>query len=126
MADPRKYISTNGLTILVGRNSKDNNHLTLKVAKQEDVFFHASSFAGSHVILQISEGLFLAREDLMDAACLAAHFSKGRDKKAVHVDYTERRNVSKPRKAPMGLVELSKFKTLKVKKSDRRISKYIG
>jgi predicted ribosome quality control (RQC) complex YloA/Tae2 family protein len=124
MSEFRKYQSSNGLAILVGKNSRDNNYLTLKVAQPNDIFFHASDFPGSHVILQV-EGTSPSREDLMDAACLAAHFSKGKDKKNVHVDYTERSNVSKPRKAPAGLVELSKFKTLKIKKSDRRISKYI-
>ena len=124
MPEFRKYQSSSGLTILVGKNSKDNSYLTLKVAKQNDIFFHASDFPGSHVILQ-TEGLTPTREDLMDAACLASHFSKGRDKKIVHVDFTERSNVSKPRKAPAGLVELGKFKTLKVKKTDQRISRYI-
>jgi predicted ribosome quality control (RQC) complex YloA/Tae2 family protein len=121
----RKYQSSNGLTILVGKNSRDNNYLTLKIAQPNDIFFHASDFPGSHVILQQTGEAFPTREDLMDAACLAAYFSKGRDKKVTHVDYAEKSNVSKPRKAPAGLVELSKFKTLKIKKADRRISKYI-
>ena len=65
------------------------------------------------------------REDLMDAACLAAYYSKGKDKKSIKVDYTEKRNVKRPRGAPAGLVELLKFKTLKIRKSDNRVSKYI-
>ena len=124
MSEFRKYQSSNGLTILVGRNSRDNNYLTLKIAQQNDIFFHASDFPGSHVILQVGE-FIPARDDLMDAACLAAHFSKGKNKKVVHVDYTERSNVSKPRKAPAGLVELAKFKTHKIKRRDQRISRYI-
>lgn len=120
----KEFKSTNGFTIFVGQNSRENNHLTLKVAKSEDIFFHVSDFPGSHVILKL-EGGTAKWEDLLDAACLAAHHSKGRDKKVVKVDYTERVNVTKPRKAPAGLVELSKFKTLKIKKEDKRIEKYI-
>ncbi len=121
----REFKSTNGLTILVGQNSRENSQLTLKLSAKEDIFFHVSDFPGSHVILKIEEALPL-RDDLMDAACLAAYYSKGRDKKSINVDYTPRSNVSKPRKAPAGLVELTKFKTLRVKKSDARISKYIN
>lgn len=124
MTNYRQYTSTNGFTILVGKNSRDNSYLTLKIAKPDDIFFHASDFPGSHVILQ-TNGTIPPRDDLQDAACLAAYFSKGKDKKVVHVDYTEKNNVTKPRKAPQGLVELHKFNTLKVKKSDTRISKYI-
>ena len=120
----REFKSTNGFTILVGQNSRENSHLTLKLAEPSDIFFHVSDFPGSHVILKLGEEL-ASREDLMDAACLAAYHSKAKDKKIIKVDYTEKSNVSKPRKAPAGLVELSKFKTLKIQKSDNRINKYI-
>ena len=125
MFKPREFKTDSGKTILVGRSSSENNHLTLKIAKSRDIFLHASDFAGSHVILQLGEDEIVSRADLEDAACLAAYYSKGRDKKAVRVDYTNRSNVSKPRKAPAGLVELSSFKTLKIKKVDLRIDKYL-
>jgi len=124
MINPREFKTASGKTILIGRNSKENGYLTMKIAKEDDLFFHTSDFAGSHVILQLS-GEAVLRADLEDAACLAAYYSKGRDKKVVQVDYTERKNISRPRKAPAGLVELSKFKTLKVKKSDKRINLFI-
>lgn len=124
MANFREFKSTSGLTILAGKNSLDNTYLTTKVAKDEDIFFHASDFPGSHVILQTA-GNLPNREDLMDAACLAAYFSKGKDKNVINVDYTEKKNVKKPRRGPPGLVELSKFKTLKIKKLDNRIEKYL-
>lgn len=125
MFKPREFKTDSGKTILVGRSSLENNYLTLKIAKSRDIFLHASDFAGSHVILQLAEDELVTRADLEDAACLAAYYSKGKDKKAVKVDYTNRINVSKPRKAPAGLVELSSFKTLKVKKSDQRVCKYL-
>lgn len=124
MFNPREFKTKTGKTILVGKNSRDNTYLTIKIAKSGDIFLHASDFAGSHVIIK-AEGECVTRSDLEDAACLAAYYSKGRDKKIVNVDYTDRDNVSKPRKAPAGLVELSSFKTLKVKKSDQRIDKYL-
>lgn len=111
--NPRKYTTCNGNQILVGRNSKENNYLTLKIADPDDTFLHATDFAGSHVILQASEP---TRSELVEAAIIAAYYSKGRGKKAVKVDYTQRKNVSKPRKAPAGLVEINKFKTIKVTK----------
>lgn len=122
--NPRQYTSSSGKTILVGRNSRDNNYLTLKVAQKNDIFFHASDFPGSHVILQ-TVGEEVTRDDLEDAACLAAYYSKGKDRKSVKVDYTIRENVSKPRKAPAGLVELDSYKTLKVNSIDGRINKFI-
>jgi predicted ribosome quality control (RQC) complex YloA/Tae2 family protein len=124
MFNPRRFTTSSGKTILVGRNSKENGYLTMKIAAPEDLFFHATDFPGSHVILQLGDELPM-RADLEDAACLAAYYSKGRDKKAVKVDYTSRKNISRSRKAPAGLVELSSFKSIKVKKAEARINKFI-
>jgi len=115
---PRKFKSTNGYEIFVGRNSRENNYLTLKIAEPEDLFLHASDFAGSHVILKTDSP---QHADILDAAYLAAYFSKGKEKKAVKVDYTPKKYVTKPRKAPAGLVELEKFKTIKVKMDEKRL-----
>ena len=120
----REFTSTNGFKILVGQNSRENSNLTLKIADQEDLFFHVSDYPGSHVILCLSGGVPL-NADLLDAACLAAHFSKARNKKSINVDYTSRSNISRPRKAPAGLVELAKFKTIRIKAEEARIQKYI-
>ena len=124
MTNFRAFTSTNCLTILVSKNSRDNGYLTGKIAQPNDIFLHVSDFPGSHVIMQTEDSDY-TREDLMDAACLAAYYSKGKDKKSIKVDYTEKRNVKRPRGAPAGLVELLKFKTLKIRKSDNRVSKYI-
>lgn len=114
----KTYQASSGKTIIVGRNSRENNHLTLKIARPHDIFLHAADFPGSHVILQLEEDENPSRCDLEEAARLAAHFSKGKDRKAVKVDYTLKRNVSKPRKAPAGLVEISDHKTIKIKKDN--------
>lgn len=124
MSEFRQFKSTNNLTILVGRNSKENSQLTFKIANPNDIFFHASDFPGSHVILQLN-GSNSTKDDLLDAACLAAFYSKGKNKSIIRVDYTERRNISKPRNAPLGLVELSKFQTIRIDSSEKRIDKFI-
>lgn len=113
--NPRKFTTKSGKTILVGKNSRDNTHLTLKVAEPDDLFFHATDFAGSHVILQLNSE-DPSRDEIIESAIIAAYYSKGRNKKAVKVDYTFRKYVSKPRKAPAGLVEIEKHKTIKVTK----------
>jgi len=113
--NPRQFTTKSGKTILVGRNSRDNTHLTIKVAKPDDLFFHATDFAGSHVILQLNSEE-PSRDEIIESSILAAYYSKGRNKKSVKVDYTYRKYVSKPRKAPAGLVEIEKHKTIKVNK----------
>ena len=122
--NPRQFMSSSGKPILVGRNSSENNYLTLKVAQKTDIFFHATDFPGSHVILQ-TNGADITKDDLEDAACLAAFYSKGKDRKTVKVDFALKENVSKARKAPAGLVELHSYRTIKVKKIDNRIKKFI-
>lgn len=113
--NPRQFTTKSGKTILVGRDSRDNNYLTLKVAEPDDLFFHATDFAGSHVILQLN-GEDPSRDEIVEASTIAAYYSKGKNKKAVKVDYTYRKYVSKPRKAPAGLVEIEKHKTIKINK----------
>jgi len=113
--NPRQFTTKSGKTILVGRNSRENNYLSLKVAEPDDLFFHATDFTGSHVILQLNNEE-PSRADLEEAALLAAYYSKGRNKKTVKVDYTYRKYIIKPRKAPVGLVEIEKHKTIKINK----------
>lgn len=122
----KTFVSSSGKTILVGRNSRENNYLTLKIARSHDMFLHASDFAGSHVILQLDNGDSPTRKDLEEAARLAAYYSKGKDRKAVKVDYTLKENVKKPRKAPAGLVEISNHKSLKVKKDEMALKDILG
>lgn len=122
----KSFLSSSGKTILVGRNSRENNYLTLKLAKPHDMFLHATDFAGSHVIIQLEGDDSPTRKDLEEAARLAAHYSKGKDRKAVRVDYTLKQNVRKPRKAPAGLVEIDNHKTLKVKKDDAALKDILG
>jgi predicted ribosome quality control (RQC) complex YloA/Tae2 family protein len=109
----RVYRTAGGLEVRVGRNSRDNDRLTFGNSSPNDVWLHARSVAGSHVILRWSdpEGSPPAR-DLEEAATLAALFSKARTSALVPVDWTRRKHVRKPRGAPAGAVIPQRVKTL--------------
>jgi predicted ribosome quality control (RQC) complex YloA/Tae2 family protein len=110
---PKEFTSKNGFKILVGKDSKENDYLTRQVAKSTDIFFHVSDYPGSHVILVSEPDKTILMEDLKDAAYLAHYHSKAKAKKSANVDYSTTNNVTKPRGAPCGEVELLKFKTLR-------------
>ncbi|AEV16115.1 Fibronectin-binding A domain protein [Thermus sp. CCB_US3_UF1] len=105
-----RYTSPSGFPVLVGRNAKENDLLT-RLAHSEDLWFHAQGVPGSHVILK-AEGKNPPLEDLLFAARLAAYHSKARGEKQVPVDYTRKKHVWRPRKAPPGQVLYTGAKTL--------------
>ncbi|MBN2494273.1 MAG: DUF814 domain-containing protein [Deltaproteobacteria bacterium] len=111
----RRYLSSDGFEILVGRSAADNDLLTFRVAAQEDFWLHVADSSGSHVIVRNPDRLErLPRQTLREAAGLAAHFSKSRKGGRVAVHYTQRRFVRKERGAPAGQVQLKRFDTLRV------------
>ncbi|MGQ9735549.1 MAG: Rqc2 family fibronectin-binding protein [Thermaceae bacterium] len=105
-----RYTSPSGFTVLVGRNAKENDLLT-RLAHSEDLWFHAQGVPGSHVILK-TEGKTPSLEDLLFAAQLAAYHSKARGEAQAPVDYTKKKYVWRPRKAPPGQVLYRGAKTL--------------
>ncbi len=112
-AYPREYTIVGGYTVLVGRDNRENDRLTFKIAGQRDLWFHVSQSPGSHVVLLKNDPKENpSKEALLVAASLAAHFSKARNASKVPVIYTERRFVRKPRGAPAGQVTVSREKTL--------------
>jgi predicted ribosome quality control (RQC) complex YloA/Tae2 family protein len=99
--------------ILVGRSSRDNDHLTMKIARAHDLFLHASQSGGAHVILRReTKDRDFDYQAIVAAAQVAAFFSKAKHSHLVPVVYTEVRHVRKPRKAPPGLVQVSKGKSV--------------
>jgi len=122
---PRRYISTNGFTILVGRNSKENSYLTLNYADDKDLFLHVADFPGSHVILRHSPDRAFLIQDITEAAHLAVHYSKAK-KGRVKVDYTPISEVFRPKGAYPGEVELRKYKTLKMERDDKKLAKIVS
>jgi predicted ribosome quality control (RQC) complex YloA/Tae2 family protein len=115
------FWTKDGFKFRVGRNSEENDRLTLREAKKDDLFLHASQSPGSHVILAAEKRPF-SKEAILEAAAAAAYFSKARHSTKVNVDYTEARYVQKPRKAKPGLVILLRSKSVMVypKKPERK------
>jgi len=123
---PRRYRSSDGFELLVGRSNRENDQLTIRMARGNDIFLHAAGFAGSHVIVRVPRGKTAPLATLLEAAHLAAHFSKARDAGRMDIHYTPRKHVSKPKGARPGLVHLSHWKTLSVKKADSARGKILG
>lgn len=118
---PRKYRTSDGWEVWVGRNDQENDRMT-KSAPRNALWFHAHGCPGSHVVLRPRENRDPSPEAMHDAASLAAYWSKARGSKTVPVNYTEARHVQKPRAAPAGLVTIQKEKTLFVQ--PREIDKW--
>ncbi len=108
---PIKYISSDGFTIFCGRNNKQNDKLTLKTAKGNDIWLHTKDIPGSHVII-VTEGNEVTEETIYQAAIIAANNSKGRNSSRVAVDYTNVKYVKKPNGAKPGMVIFSQNKTM--------------
>jgi predicted ribosome quality control (RQC) complex YloA/Tae2 family protein len=122
MTDLRRFITSSGKKVTVGKNAKSNNYLTFKLSGEDDLFLHTKDFSGSHVILYLEEEA-PQKQDIYEAAVLAAFYSKGKTKPVVKVDYTFQKNVSRHRKDPPGLVEIKDFKTVKVRNAQTEFLK---
>ena len=100
---PKEYISSDGFTILVGRNNVQNDKLTLKTAKNYDYWLHTKEIPGSHTIV-VADGKEIPNSTLEEAAIIAAYNSKAQASALVPVDYTIVKNVKKPNGAKPGMV----------------------
>jgi predicted ribosome quality control (RQC) complex YloA/Tae2 family protein len=109
---PLKVISSDGLAIWVGKNNKQNEHVTFKLARAHDLWLHAQNIPGSHVVVQ-AEGEVPERT-LHEAAMLAAWYSQARESSQVPVVYTRRKHVRKPRGGRPGMVIYDHERTLYV------------
>jgi len=110
----RKFVSSDGIEILVGKRSKDNDYLTFRVAKSLDTWLHAADYPGSHVVIKNPNKNELPPNTLKEAAELAGFYSKAKNEAKVAVHYTKKKFVNKPKGAAPGLVSLSSFKTIMV------------
>lgn len=112
--NPIKY-TIDGYTVLVGRNNKENDYLTLKYANKSDLWFHTKDFHGSHTILKIDNNLPFPEDDLLaKVAKIATIHSKAKNSSNVPVDYCEVKFVKKPSGAKPGMVIYSNNRTLNV------------
>ena len=113
---PTKYVSKDDWEIYVGKNNQQNDFLTLKLASGNDIWLHTKTIHGSHVIIK-NKGSDQTPplSTLLQAAQLAAYFSKARNEKKVLVDYTLKKYVKKPKNAKPGMVTYSHEKSLLIK-----------
>lgn len=109
---PLRYCSSDGYSILCGRNNKQNDKLTLKTARNTDLWLHTQGIAGSHVIVETNgEGMDIPEQTITEAAMIAAYNSKGRESAQVAVDYTLVKYVKKPNGAKPGMVIFTDYYT---------------
>ena len=106
-----KYTLSNGLSVLVGRNNKENDILTLKTAGNKDLWLHTKDIPGSHVIVQC-HGKEADEATIYEAAAIAAYHSKARTSENVPVDYVPVKYVKKPAGAKPGMVIFTNNRTV--------------
>lgn len=110
---PIEFMSSDGFKILVGRNNVQNDTLTLKTAKNYDMWLHVQKYAGSHTII-IAEKKEITEKAIYEAACIAAYHSKVSNSTNVAVDYAIIKNVKKPSGAKPGKVIYNDYSTIYV------------
>lgn len=108
---PLRVERPSGARIFVGRSPRENVEVTFRIARPDDLWFHARGIPGSHVVLQPPPGGTPADEDLDCAADFAARHSRARNAARVEIDYTERKYVRKQRDAPAGMVWYTNART---------------
>lgn len=117
-SEPIKIISVDGYEILIGRNNRQNDELTLKSAYSTDLWFHTKEIPGSHTIIRTRGTGEAPETTMMQAAKLAAYYSKARNSSKVPVDYTLIKNVKKPNGAKPGMVIYDRYNTVYVTPSE--------
>ena len=110
---PYQFVSSDGYTIYVGKNSRQNDQLTMRTAGKDDFFFHAKDVPGSHVIVRADKEP-LPKRTQMEAAWLAALYSSEKEENHVLVDYTRKKNVRKQKGAKPGQVLYDPYDTVTV------------
>jgi len=119
---PIEFKSSDGFTILVGRNNVQNDILTLKTAKNYDMWLHVQKHAGSHTVI-IADKKEITETAIFEAACISAYHSKAKDSSSVAVDYTLIKNVKKPAGAKPGKVIYNTYNTVYVTPQKELIEK---
>ncbi|MFN6481117.1 NFACT family protein [Nostoc sp. DedQUE07] len=98
-----RYLTPGGFEVLIGRNNRQNDQLTFRVAGDYDIWFHAQEIPGSHVLLRLEPGAVAEEADLQFVANLAAYYSRARQSEQVPVVYTQPKHVYKPKGAKPGI-----------------------
>ena len=110
----RRYRSSDGYEVLVGRAARDNDNLTFKIAQPNDLWLHAGDYPGSHVVIRNPTRKEIPHRTIIEAAQLAGRFSQASEDTKVVIHYTPRKFLSKPKGSAPGLVRLSRFRSITV------------
>lgn len=113
-ATGRRFRTTDGFEVLVGKSDRENDELTFRTARPSDIWLHAADYPGSHVVIRNPTRLEVPQRSIAEAAELAAFYSQAKREAKAAVHYTQRKFITKPPRAKPGLVRLSSFKTLLV------------
>ena len=111
VSQPMEFVTSDGFTVLAGRNNKQNDYLTIKTGRNNDLWFHTKNIPGSHVLLKYQHEKTFTERTILEAAQIAAYFSKARHSSNVPVDYTAVKNVKKPSGAKPGFVIYTEGRT---------------
>ena len=111
---PMKFISSDGYEILVGRNNKQNDEVTIRMSYSTDIWLHTKNIPGSHTLIRTNGSGEVPDSTILEAAQLAAYYSKAKNSAQVPVDYTQIKNVKKPNGAKPGFVIYEKNNTVYV------------
>ena len=114
----RRYMSSDGYEVIIGRTARDNDKLTFREARPNDLWLHAGDYPGSHVIVRNSSRKEIPHRTIVEAAQLAAKFSQASKDTKVNIHYTQRKFLSKPKGGAPGLVRLSKFRSITVEPAE--------
>lgn len=109
---PMHFVSDDGYDIYVGKNNVQNDYVTLKLSRSTDLWFHTKGIHGSHAIVRTPDAMEVPDRTYMQAASLAAYYSKARSSENVPVDYTEVKYVKKPSGAKPGMVIYTDYNTI--------------
>jgi predicted ribosome quality control (RQC) complex YloA/Tae2 family protein len=112
-SQPHRFVSSDGLTILAGKNNRQNDLLTMKTAAPDDIWLHTKDIPGAHVLITGAKGE-APDTTLIEAATIAASLSKAKGGAKVAVDYAPRKNVRKPNGAKPGMVIYEGYNTILV------------
>ncbi len=120
----RRFRSSEGLEIFCGKHNIGNDYLLRKIARGNDLWFHAQGLPGSHVLLRVGskEPRF---DSIMEAAIIAGYYSRGKDAGRIPVDYTEIKNLRKPKGAKPGFVTYAHQKTILIKPEKEKVERLL-
>ncbi len=122
----RRFTSAEGYPIFCGRTNQENDRLSVRVAKGNDLWFHVGEQrAGSHVVVRVPKGKTASLETQLDAGTIAVHFSKARGLPRAEVIYCFAKHVRKPKKSPPGSVVPGQTKTLVVRLDEARLKRLL-